>query len=64
MKCEESGFSPRPASEALATHIWQLFCINTVPQWYHSGRHKRGQNGAGVDGCIGRESLGHKQSCP
>ena len=33
VKCEKSGFSLLSALEALATHIWQLFCINIIPQW-------------------------------
>lgn len=45
VKCEESEFSFRLALEALATHIWQLFCIHVIPQRYPLGRHKREQNG-------------------
>ena len=39
VKCEESGFSLHPGLEALATHIWRLFCVNIIPQWCHLGGH-------------------------
>ena len=60
VKCGESGFSPLPVLEALAPHIWQLFCRSTLSWWCHLSRHKREQNGGGVDGSMGREK-GHRQ---
>lgn len=45
VKCEESEFSFLLTLEALATHIWQLFCIHTISQRYPLGRHESEQNG-------------------
>lgn len=47
VKCEESEFSLL-ALEALATHIWQVFCIHTIPPEVSLGQARKGAEWRGL----------------
>lgn len=55
---EESGFLLLPALEALATHIWQLFCINSPVVSLGQAQKGAELRGMWVGVWGGREAIG------